>query len=261
MTIREQLTLSVEAYTWCVRTFNLGDIHPTLIGGDRWYPDRERAMLNERVRSQLRELGMMEYGSQHLTNLGEDILDVMQRAEVEYTTYATVKNTEVTVRAASIGTDALLIIGAEGQIDIKGVDPDRLGVSVASALPDTRPAFIHSTTCEESVLNALAADKPLPPTNRATDARRLHHFLGLKRINAGQLSVRIRRSIYDPVPLATGAPVPVWIDTPEGRGLIHVDRAGWINLKGAGVADLAAMFNAMEQSLRTSDDVPEDVAY
>lgn len=257
MTIRAKLSLTVEAYTWCVRRFNLGDVHPTLVGGDMWYPDRERAALNERVRSQLRELGLMEYGREELSHLGEDVFDVMQRAEVEYTTYASVRGTSVNVRAASIGSDAVLVISANGEIDIQGIEPDELGIRVARALPDTPPAYIHSTTCEESVLNALAAGKQLPPTNRIVDARRLHHFLTLKRINMGQLAVRVRRSIYDPLPLKTGAPVPVWIDTPEGRGLVHVDDAGWVNLKGAGDQDIAEHFRVMEDNLR---DEPDDDA-
>lgn len=250
MVLRAEVSISVETYTWCVRQFNLGDIHPTLVGGDLWWPDELKATRDERARAELRQQGLMEHGSSRLTNLGEDILAVMQRAALEYTTYANVEGVQITVRSAAIGSDAALIVGAQGAIEIEGIPSDQLAIRVATALPDTPAARIHSTTCEEATIQALMDGRQLPPSNRVADAKRLHRWLLMERINVGELGACIRRSAYDPVPLKTTKPVPIWIDTAEGRGLVHADGNGWVSLKGASVTDLAQMFGTLEASLR-----------
>lgn len=245
--ISDEVSLSLETYVWCIQRLNLGEVHPTLVGGHLWYPDELLADRNSRVLAELRSQGLAS--GDRVAEAFEDTLIVMQRPAVEYACYARIEGVAVTVRAAAIGRDAVLVISAQRELAVEPIPYDQLAIRVVSALPDTPAARMHSATADVATLQALDADKQLPQGPRTADAKRMHQWLTRDRVNAGQLTAAVRSGAGKPA-AETQAPVPTWFDTQEGRLLFHIDHAGWASLAGVGAFDLAAKFHDLEQTLR-----------
>lgn len=250
MTLRLDVAFSLQTYNWALEKLNLGEPHPTLVGGLRWYPDDERLEYVNRSKSELREAGLLEQSTDRFTNLGEDVFHVMQNAEVEYYTYATINKTAVCVRGAALGTDALLIISGNNRIEVEGIDADQVASRVAAALPDTPPARIHSLTTDFALLEKLSNGDRIAGGNANADAKRMLQFLALDQRAMGDLHVRIRPS-HGAKPIKYPPRLPLWVDTDEGRGLFDV-KDGWASLRPAGARELADKFAEMERTLQTT---------
>lgn len=245
--IRHEVSISLETYQSVIKSENLGEPHPTLVDGLMWYPADERHTAQERVREELRSQGLLSRD-----RVSDEFLDTMitlQRAAVEYYTYAVIDGEQVTVRGAAIGGDAVLATAANGMLKIELIPRDQLGVRVAAALPDTPAARMHSISCDLKVLQAVEKGKDLPPGPAATDAKRMHKWLHLDRLNVGELHAAIRRDAAGRR-IATTTPVPCWIDTESGRGLFSVDPRGWASVTGASIMEIAGKFEQLEQAIR-----------
>lgn len=244
--IRQEVSISLETYTTVIERENLGEAHPTLSGGEMWYPDDAAREKNGRVFEQLREQGLLVSGNR----LSDDFLEtltVMQRAAVEYYTFASVEGNRATARTAALGRDAVLVVFNGTSIHIEPIPVEQLGVRLAAALPEMPPARLHSISCDVNDLKAAKADKQLPSTPSARDAKRMKRYLELDRISTGQLFAAIRDGYGRK---ATTAPVPCWIDTENGRTLFSHNDGDWVSLSGAGLQEIAGQFSQLEGRLR-----------
>lgn len=244
--IKHEVSISLETYTTVIQRENLGEAHPTLTGGEKWYPDDAAQAKNGRVFEELREQGLLVNGSR-LSDDFHDTLTVMQRAAVEYYTYASVEGNNATARTAALGRDAVLVVYDGSTIHIERIPAEQLGVRLATALPEVPPAQVHSISCDVNDLMAVKADRQLPSTPSVRDAKRMRRFLEEERISTGQLFAAVRDNYGRK---ATKAPVPCWIDTAHGRALFSHGRGGWVSLSGAGINELAGTLTQLEQQLR-----------
>lgn len=242
-------TIGLETYSWAIGALNLGEAHVTLVGGHKWYPADRAAARDSRVKTELRQAGFMDRDDQ-FTNLGEDVFAVMQRAEVEYYTYADVDEAEVSIRTAALGSDALLVIAADESIDIEGIPRDELGSRLVRALPDRPAARVHSCSADVEVLKRLAKGERLMGGNSIADAKRLNDWLNQQHDAAGEMHVAVRHT-YGGKRIKNPSPEPLWFDSPDGRGLVHA-RNGWVTLKGVNAIEMAAKFGELERELTDS---------
>lgn len=241
------LTLDIRAYTWAVDKFNLGEPVPTLRGGTVWVPKADRPAVDAWARE---ELGDLLDRSGNLSDFGEDVFAVLQRPDVEYTTLAQINGHRVNVRAAAYGTDALLIISAHDFVEIDGIRRDELATQVVRTLPQTPAAHIHSLTAERDLLVALDKGADLRVGQNVFDAKQMAKLFAMDRDAAGEMTVKVRDSPYDPKQRSIPGHPPVWMDTEIGRILITVDSRGWTTVKGCSAADMARTFAELEQSAR-----------
>lgn len=244
--IRDEVSISVEAYTTVLAKENLGDPHSTVVGGELWYPPEEESRRTIRVLGELRSQGLSDGN-----RAGDDLVEaltVMQRAAVEYYTVAQIEGKSVTVRAAALGRDAVLVTVQDGTMTIAPIPVEQLGFRLAAALPTVPAAQMHSMSCAIADLEAVHHDKSVPQSNSVRDAKRMKRFLDLERINQGQLFAAVRDGLGGRK--KNTAPVPCWIDTESGRALASPDDRGWLNLAGADLVAIANKLADLEKSLR-----------
>ncbi|MPY80148.1 MAG: hypothetical protein GEV04_17140 [Actinophytocola sp.] len=245
--IRHAVSISVEAYTRAIQWLNLGEPHATLIGGEMWYPQNDAAARDRTIFAQLAEQGLTSGNA--VSDDFEETLVIMQRAAREYYTIAKVEGTQVTVRSAAVGRDAVLVIAGGGVVDIEPIPYDELGIRVASALPDTPAARIRSMSCDRAILEAIEKGQRPPPGPSVTDARHMQRWLHLERFNVGEMHAAIRHEAHGRR-IATKPPLTCWIDNESGRGLLTHADGGWLNLGPAGPGELAKRFAQLEDALR-----------
>lgn len=245
--IRHEVSISMETYTTVIQKENLGDPHPTLSGGELWYPPDGERDKDRRVSDELREHGLL-VNRDRLADGFLDALAVMQRAAVEYYTFASVEGNKATARTAALGRDAVLVVFDGTAIHIEPIPAEQLGVRLAAALPEVPPAHLHSISCDVKDLRAVKGGTSLPSSPSVADAKRMKRFLELERISTGQLFAAIRDG--EGGRRATTAPMPCWIDTHEGRALLNPDPGGWLNLAGSGLTEIARVLGDLERRLR-----------
>lgn len=245
--ISRPVSIALETYTHLIKKENLGDAHSTLVGGDRWYPPDVRANLDELVFEELRSQGLTR--GNNISDEFMDVLAVMQRAAVEYFTFATIDGTPHTYRTASIGRDALLVSHTfGGSVEIEEIPHDQMRVRLAAALPTTPAARVHSATCTVEDLKAIHDNETPAMTNSVRDAKRIQQWLEQEQLATGELHVALRDGLGGGQRI-TQPPVPLWVDTEQGRALLSQDRNGWLNFGGADLFAIAELLSTMEQQL------------
>lgn len=245
--ITHAVSITLEAYTRTTQWLGLGEPHPTLVGGELWYPADETATTDRRIFAQLAEQGLTSRRA--VSDAFEATLFVTQRAAREYYTYATVNGTSVTIRAAAVGRDAVLMIAADGMLDIEPIPVDQLGSRVVTTLPDTPAARVRPMTCERTLLDALEHGNRPAPGPSVTDAHDMRSWLHLERANVGELHAAIRHQA-DGERIVTTPPLSCWIDNETGRALLtHAD--GWVHVTSAGPGEIAQRFGQLEDPLRS----------
>lgn len=246
--ISEPVSISLETYTTVIEKENLGEPHPTLIGGEMWYPPGEERDRGVRVLNELREQGLVR--GNRVSDDFMDVLAIMQRAAVEYYTYARIDGAQSTYRTAAIGRDAVLISHEVGkQIEIEPIPFDQLRVRLAAALPAVPAARVHSATCTLDDMQAVFADKSPAMSNSVRDAKRIHRWLEAEQTARGPLHAALRDGVTGR--RATGKPHPMWIDTEAGRALLSHDARGWVNFGGADLTVISEMLTTLEEQLRS----------
>lgn len=245
--IRHAVSITVEAYTRAIHWLNLGEPHPTLVGGMLWYPPDQAAAVDRQIFAQFAEQGLTSRNA--VSDDFQETLVIMQRAAREYYTIAKVEGTAITVRAAVVGHDAVLVIAGGGMIDLEPIPYDQLGIRVASALPETPAARIRSMSCDRAILEAIEQGQRPPPGPSVTDARHMQRWLHLERFSVGEMHAAIRHEANG-TRITTKPPLTCWIDNETGRGLLTHTDGGWINLGPAGPSELAKRFAQLEDELR-----------
>ncbi|MGH3516615.1 MAG: ESX secretion-associated protein EspG [Haloechinothrix sp.] len=244
--LRHQVSIGMETFKTVLDKENLGEPHPTLVGGERWYPADEQRTRDQRAFAELHRLGLVDGG--RVSDDFADTLAVLQRAAVEFYTFATVEGVRVTARTAAIGRDAVLIIARDAMIDLYPIPAEQLAIQLATAMPVVPAAQAHSMTCAAADLKAIQAGKTLALTNSVKDAKRMTRWLEMERSNVGQLFAAVRDGAGSR--RATAAPVPSWIDTESGRILLSPATHGWYTLSGADSLTIAGRLEQLEKELR-----------
>ncbi|MGH3468141.1 MAG: ESX secretion-associated protein EspG, partial [Thermocrispum sp.] len=122
-------------------------------------------------------------------------------------------------------------------------------VRLAAALPTTPAARVHSATCSVQDLKAIYDDELPPTTSSGGDARRIAEWLEQEHLASGELHVALRDG-FSGGQRSTEAPVPLWVDTEQGRALLCQDRDGWLNFGGADLFAVAELLATMEEQVR-----------
>lgn len=241
------VSISLETYTFLIKKENLGDPHSTLIGGERWYPPDVRSNRDARVLDELRSQGLTS--GNHLSDDFVDMLTIMQRAAVEYFTFATIEGSPWTFRTASIGRDAVLVSHRFGeQIEIESIPHDQMRIRLAAALPTTPAARFHSATCSRDDLKSIYDKETRGMTTSVRDAKRIVSQMEQEQLASGELHVALRDGVSGQ--RSSEPPVPLWFDTEQGRALLSHDKNGWVNVTGADLHTIAEHLSTMENQLR-----------
>lgn len=239
--LREPLELRRETYQTLVRELDGGEIHPTLIGGEKWHPPEETAQLNANAEQ---ELGHLGWRSRDFA----EVISLLQRPTVDYYCWARINGTDVTLQTAQRGRDALLAIANDEAIYLYPSSPENAAWDLAAALPDTPPVpQMHSLSCSQADYEAvLAGQAPPTRTSSARDARRAVEWMQAPRIHVGRLYVALRSSGHR----VRNENPPFWIDTEHGRILASVGSSGWLSVVPASAQDIAERLHAIEAELR-----------
>lgn len=244
--ISRPVSITLETYEFLIEKQNLAEAHPTLVGGKLWYPPDLRHNREERVLDELREQGLI-----YRNRVSDDFVDaltVLQRPAVEYYTLGSDAEGRINHRTASIGHDALLISNRfGGPITLEPIPYDQLRVRLAAALPATPAARVHSAACSLEDLQAVYDGKAVPSSNSGRDAKRIHRWLEQEQLASGELHVSLRDGVKGV--RTTDWPVPLWIDTEEGRAVVRRSE-DWVNLTGADLMAVADLLATMEDALR-----------
>lgn len=244
--ISETVTINAETYAVVLEKENLGEPHPTIVGGEYWYPKGARHERDVRVLAQLREQGLTS--NNRVSDDFMDVLAAMQKPAIEYYTLARfAEEDNATYRAAAVGRDAVLITCVGMEITIEPIPFDQMRMRLAAALPTVPAARMHSATCPVSELQALHGGKKPDSSTSLRDAKRIMEWLELPEQARGPLHVAARGMQQER--RASPKPHPLWLDTEHGRILSSHDGNGWMSVSGAGISDIADALGKLEQQL------------
>ncbi|WP_033292868.1 ESX secretion-associated protein EspG [Amycolatopsis jejuensis] len=229
-------------YQNLVRRLDGGDLHPTLIGGEKWYPPEEAAQLDDHADAELARTGY------HARDFA-DVIGLLQRPAVDYYCWARIGGRDVTLQAATRRREAILAVAGPDSVTLYPSSAETGPDDLAEALPPTPPVpHLHSLSCSEQDYTAvLNGDPPATRTGSARDARRAVEWMQAPRINVGRLYVAVRRGGSR----IRGGQPPYWIDTERGRFTASV-ADGWLNISPAGTDDIGRIFRELEYQLSSA---------
>ncbi|MBN9745719.1 hypothetical protein DMP23_32355 [Amycolatopsis sp. A1MSW2902] len=238
--LRSPLRFSRDSYQNLVRRIDRSDPHPTLIGGEKWYPPEEQIQQDAKADAELAATGwpVRDFA---------DVIGLLQRPSVDRYCWARINGRDVTLQAAAARRDAILAVADDDTITLFPSTAESAARELVSALPGTPPASnLHSLSCSEADYSAVLAGNPPPTrTNSARDARRAVEWMQAPRIHVGRLYVAIRRGTER----VRNEHPPYWIDAEQGRFTAAVTD-GWLSISPAGADDLARMLHTIEAGLR-----------
>ncbi|MFD2469487.1 ESX secretion-associated protein EspG [Amycolatopsis silviterrae] len=239
--LRAPVRFSRAGYQNLLRRLDRTDPHPTLIGGEKWYPEDEQARHDANADAELAATGWPARDF-------ADVIGLLQRPSVDRYCWARINGRDLTLQAAAVGRDAILAIADHDTITLFPSSAESAARDLAAALPGTPPVpNLHSLSCSEADYSAVLAGNPPPTrTNSARDARRAVEWMQAPRIHVGRLYVAIRRGTER---IRNEHP-PYWIDTEQGRFTAAVTN-GWLTISPAGTDDLTRMLHTIETGLRT----------
>jgi hypothetical protein len=238
--------LSLLAYDVVREQETKGDPHPTLARGKLWYDPDERRHLARDVHAELERAGLARGGRLSAEFL--DVMNLLERPEVEYYTRSVIHSRPVSVRVARSGRTATLVIANDDTMYVYPSHPDSAIRDVVAQLPDTPTAHIQSLSFAQADLDDAEAGHLSGQTSGSiADAKTATRWLKAPRIHAGRLYVGIRKGHSGR--RRTEVP-PFWTDTEQGRIVMSQDSNGWFTLFGAAGHDLERLFGQMENRLR-----------
>ncbi|WP_158605480.1 ESX secretion-associated protein EspG [Amycolatopsis panacis] len=239
--LRSPLRFSRAGYQNLVRRLDRTDPHPTLIGGEKWYPAEEQVRQDSNADAELAAAGWPARDF-------SEVIGLLQRPSVDRYCWARINGRDLTLQAASAGRDAVLAIADHDTITLFPSSAEAAARDLVAALPDTPPAAnLHSLSCSEADYRAaLSGNPPATRTNSARDARRAVEWMQAPRVHTGRLYVAIRRGTER---IRNEHP-PYWIDTEQGRFTAAVTN-GWLSIGRARIDDLTRMLHTIEAGLRT----------
>jgi hypothetical protein len=243
--LHNPVEISLQTYETLLGQHNLGDIHPTLVRGAKWYLPEERKRLAADAHAEVDKLGLLRGG-----RLDGDFLDtlrLLQRPAVEYYSWVKTNDRQRTVRTARSERDAVVVVAVNDTLFLSPTRPENIAADFAAQLPDTKAAHTHSLNCAESDLHVLMGGGTLTGAGPSIrDAKKVLQWLKAPHLHYGQLYA----AIFDAQGGRRRNPKPPgWMDTDQGRLLFGVDASGWVSLTGAGPQDIAGKMRQLESQL------------
>ncbi len=167
---------------------NLGEPHAVFAGGERYVSPRFADVAEQLLRRELEEAGLGER-SDYLEFL--DLLNLVQRAGVEYYGWVTTQDESYSVLAATAGRAAVLVVRRGERVALERVAPARMLDLLTYRLPDVRPAAGETFAVRRADFHAKgrAAGGVMRRASvaRPEVARRLDSLLAAPRIALGKL--------------------------------------------------------------------------
>jgi hypothetical protein len=236
----------MQTYETLLEQQNLGDFHPTLVRGAKWYLPEERKQLAADAQAELERLGLRRGGRIDVDFL--DTLQLLQRPAVEYYTWVKSKGQQRTVRTARSEREAVIVVAVNERLYLSQTRPETIAMDLAARLPEAKAAHTHSLNCAVADLHALLGGEMLNGASPSIrDAKKVVHWLKMPYVHPGQLYAAIRDGHSNRK--RTPKP-PGWMDTEQGRVLFGVDASSWVSLAGAGPQDVAGKLTQLETQLR-----------
>jgi hypothetical protein len=244
--LHNPVEISMQTYETLLEQQNLGDIHPTLVRGAKWYLPDERKQLAADAQAELEKLGLQRGG--RINGEFLDTLQLLQRPAVEYYTWVKSTGQQRTIRTARSEREAVIVVAVNDKLYLAPTRPETIAFDLAIRLPETKPAHTHSLNCAESDLQLLMGGGTLTGASPSIrDAKKVLGWLKMPYTHYGQLYAAIRDGNSNRK--RTPKP-PGWMDTEQGRVVFGVDASSWISLAGAGPQDIAGRLTQLEGQLR-----------
>ncbi|MGB3441838.1 MAG: ESX secretion-associated protein EspG [Actinophytocola sp.] len=184
-----KVELSVFPLLSLMQKENLGEPHAVFAGGERYVSPRFSAEAERVVRQELDAAGL---GGRREFDEFVDLVNVVQRATVEYYGWVTTTDEAYSVLVASYGRSAVLVVRSGERVRFERCDLDRMIETLVWRLPDTgvahgEPFSVRHTDfhaprgrAEGSVMRRSSAARP-------EAARRLDALLKAQRFAVAKL--------------------------------------------------------------------------
>src|SRR5215217_8807464 len=153
--LTRNIELSLSTYEALLHKYELGEPHVTLVGGGGWYGDGETQSVEKQAENELRDLKLL--GRNGLDSDFLDTLEVLQRPQREYYTWANVEGTQFSLRAAIFHQEAVIVVSDRRSLLLCPSDPDALLFDFVRQLPDVPPAKLSSASCPVEEFRSLVA--------------------------------------------------------------------------------------------------------
>lgn len=243
--IRDRVTINLDTYLVLIEDHNLGEAPTALGGGERWYSDDELAGRRNTAYQELANNGVFHRG--RVTDDFMDTIHVLHRPGIEHYSFSKIDGRVVTIRTATIGKDAILMMRSADTLVLYPGQPEQLPQQLVQWLPEHHPANVPSLTCRYEDYQTALAGKPVPNGTSGRDAKHILRWLNLEPGNHGELITEL--------PNTNGRRhrtqrTPRWIDTDHGRILAHLDNSGYLNLIPGNPTTITNRLNQLETELR-----------
>lgn len=184
-----KVELSVFPLLSLMQKENLGEPHTVFAGGERYVSPRFADQAARVVQQELRDAGLGERGD---FDSFLDLVNVVQRASVEYYGWVTSSDEAYSVLVAAHGRQAVLVVRSGERVRFERCDPDRMVETLVWRLPDVgvahgepfsvRHADFHAPRgrADGSVMRRSSSARP-------DGARRLDALLKASRVSVAKL--------------------------------------------------------------------------
>lgn len=168
---------------------NLGEPHAVFAGGERYVSPRFADQAARVVQQELQDAGLGERGE---FDSFLDLVNIVQRASLEYYGWVTTSDEAYSVLVAAYGRNAVLVVRSGERVRFERCDPDRMAETLVWRLPDNgvahgepfsvRHADFHAPRgrAEGSVMRRSSPARP-------EGARRLDALLNAPRLAVAKL--------------------------------------------------------------------------
>ena len=242
------ITVTIDALTQVMCMCDLGELHVTLAAGAVWVDPETDKLADDNALRRFADLGMTDRGG-----LRADLIDslrVLARPDTEYYGWYTQHGITTAVLAASVGSDALLVLRRGRDIQFQPADPRRLAEALVACLPPVPPSRGPSFNVAQSqarvALRSLADHGHSSAQQCTGTGSELVRLWSTPSIGAGELHVARRRRATQ---MRVTTPYPVgYHDTANGRWWIQVVPGHGDNWIAAAPATVGLLINRLHQA-------------
>lgn len=184
-----KVELSVFPLLSLMQKENLGEPHAVFAGGERYVSPRFSAQAERVVRQELADAGLGERGE---FDSFVDLVNVVQRASVEYYGWVTTTDETYSVLVASHGRNAVLVVRSGERVRFERCDLDRMVETLVWRLPDVGVAHGEPFSVRHSDFHAPRGRAEGSVMRRSSSARpegarRLDALLKGQRVTVAKL--------------------------------------------------------------------------
>lgn len=184
-----KVELSVFPLLSLMQKENLGEPHAVFAGGERYVSPRFSAHAERVVRQELDDAGL---GGREEFDSFVDLINVVQRASVEYYGWVTTTDEAYSVLVASHGRTAVLVVRSGERVRFERCDLDRMVETLVWRLPDVgvahgEPFSVRHTDFHAPRGRAEGSVMRRSSSARPEGARRLDALLKGQRVTVAKL--------------------------------------------------------------------------